>query len=159
MKTFASSSLSVSVAGNIDDFVDCYNCVLKELLEKHAPLQSRSVAERTPQQWMTDKILEVKRLRRKYENLWRKSKLTVHRLEFRKYCLEVKELITKAKSDFYLNKITDCNGDQKKLFKVVDKLLGREKPTQLPESNSPLALAKVSTSFFYNKNTENSNRS
>ena len=148
----ASSSLCRSVAGNVDELVDIYNCVLKELLDKHAPLQSRSVAERTPQQWMGDKILEVKRLRRKYEKLWRKSKLTVHRLEYKKYLFRGERFnYHKTKTEFYLDKIKDCNGDQKQLFKIVDNLLGRGKPRQLPVSHSPLALAENFNEFFITK--------
>jgi hypothetical protein len=147
----ASSSLPVSVSGNVDVLVDSYNSVLEELLDKHAPLQSRSVAERTARQWMSDDILEVKRLKRKYEKLWRKSKLTVHRLEFRRYCLELKELICKTKSKFYLDKIKNCDGDQKQLFKIVDKLLGRGKSRALPEAHSHLSLAENFNDFFVTK--------
>lgn len=147
----AASPLSGSVEGNVDDLVISYSSVLSDLLEKHAPLQSRSVAERTPQQWITDHILEVKRLRRKHEKLWRKTKLNVHKLEYKKFCSEVRELITKAKSEFYLNKIKDCNSDQKQLFKIVDNLLGRGKPRELPMSNSPLALAENFNGFFITK--------
>ena len=62
----ASSSVSVFGGGNVDDFVNSYDCVLKELLDKYAHLQSLSVAECTPKQWMSNEILEVKRLKRKY---------------------------------------------------------------------------------------------
>ena len=37
--------------------------------------------------------------------------------------------------------LSDCNGDQKKLFKIVDPLLGRNETTVLPEYNDPATLA------------------
>ena len=39
--------------------------------------------------------------------------------------------------------MSDCNGDQKKLFKIVDTLLGRNKQTALPKYDSPLTMASV----------------
>ena len=36
------------------------------------------VVDRPMNDWMTDDILVLKALRRKYESLWRKTRLTVH---------------------------------------------------------------------------------
>ena len=63
--------------------------------------------------WMTNDILVLKALRRKYESPWRKTRLTVHFDIYSLSCMAVK--------------ISDCNGDQKKLFRIVDTLLGRNK--------------------------------
>ena len=43
--------------------------------------------------------------------------------------------------DILLKKISDCNGDQKKLFQIVDTLLGRNKEATLPKYDSPLTMA------------------
>ena len=45
-------------------------------------------------------------------------------------------------------KISDCNGDQKKLFKIVDTLLGRNKEATLPKYDLPLTMASVMNTFF-----------
>ena len=39
--------------------------------------------------------------------------------------------------------MSDCNGDQKNLFKIVDTLLGLNKQTALPKYDSPLTMAFV----------------
>ena len=49
------------------------------------------------------------------------------------------------------NKLSDCNGDQKKLFKIVDTLLGRNKEATLPKYNSPLSMVSVMNTFFIDK--------
>ena len=41
--------------------------------------------------------------------------------------MDAKTAISKSKSEILQKKISDCNGDQKKLFKMVDTLLGRNK--------------------------------
>ena len=44
-----------------------------------------------------------------------------------------------------------CNGDQKKLFKIVDTLLGRNKEATLSNYDSPLTIASVINNFFIDK--------
>ena len=80
---------------------------------------------------ISDDILVLKALRRKYESLWRKTRLTVHFDMYSESCMDVKTAIRNSKSEILQKKISDCNGDQKKLFKIVDTLQGRNKHTTL----------------------------
>ena len=66
-------------------------------------------------------------------------------------CMAVKKTISKSKSVILQNKISDCNGDQKKLFKIVDTLLGRTKEATLPKYDSPLTMACAVNIFFIDK--------
>ena len=63
----------------------------------------------------------------------------------------VKTAISNSKSEILQKKISDCNGDQKKLFKIVDTLLGRNKHTTLPKYDSPLTMASVMNNFCIDK--------
>ena len=101
--------------------------------------------------WMTDDILVLKALRRKYESLWRKTRLIVHFDMYSESCMAVKKAISKSKSVILQMKISDCNGGQKKLFKFVDTLLGRNKEATLPKYDSPLTMASVMSTFFIDK--------
>ena len=83
--------------------------------------------------WMTDDILVLKALRRKYESLWRKTRLTVHFDMYSESCVDVKTAIRNSKSEILQKKISDSNGDQNFFFKIVDTLLGRNKQTMLPK--------------------------
>ena len=65
--------------------------------------------------------------------------------------MAVKKAISKSKSVILQKKISDCNGDQKKLFKIVDTLLGRNKEATLPKYDSPLTMASVMNNFFIDK--------
>ena len=62
-----------------------------------------------------------------------------------------KKAISKSKSVILQNKISDCKGDQKKLFKSVDTLQGRNKEAMLPKYDSPLTMAPVMNNFFIDK--------
>jgi len=149
----ASSVLSTALPDDVDDAVESYNTVLTELLNKHAPLKTHHVVDRVIQPWMNEEILHLKRQKRRSERQWRKCHLTVHRLQYRADCLAVKNAISKAKSAHYLKKIENCEGDQKKLFAIVDSLLGRGKSNSLPSNQSPLSLAESFNEFFINKIT------
>ena len=48
-------------------------------------------------------------------------------------------------------KISDCNGDQKRPFKIVYTLLGRNKRIALPKYDSHLTMASVINIFFIDK--------
>ena len=63
-------------------------------------------------EWMTDDSLVLKALRRKYESLWRKTRLTVHFDMYSESCMDVKTAISNSKSVILQKKISDCNGDQ-----------------------------------------------
>ena len=67
---------------------------------------------------------------------------------YSKSCMDVKTAISNSKSEILLNKISDCNGDQKKLFKIVDTLLARNKQPTLPKYDSPLIMASVMNNIF-----------
>ena len=100
---------------------------------------------------MNEEILCSKRERRRWERLWRKSGLTVHKLKYKESCDYVKKLLQKAKSNYYLKQIEDCEGDQKKLFCIVDKLLGRNRPTPLPKFTVAQTLAQTFNEYFVTK--------
>ena len=55
-----------------------YDVLFSSLLDKHAPSKHIYVVDRPMNDWMTDYILVLKALRRKYKSLWRKTRLTVH---------------------------------------------------------------------------------
>ena len=127
-----------------------YDASLTSLLDKHAPSKRIYVVERHMNDWMTDDILVLKALRRKYESLWRKTRLTVHFDMYSEGCMDVKTVISKSRSEKLQKKISDCNGDQKKkLLKIVDTLLVRNKQTTLPKYDSPLTMASVINIFFH----------
>ena len=82
---------------------------------------------------MSEEILSVKREKRKSERTWRKTKLTVHLEIFRALCLKLKTLIYEAKEKCFKKQISDCGGDQRQLFGIVNHLLGRGKQIVYPQ--------------------------
>ena len=73
-----------------------YDASLSSLLDKHAPSKRIYVADRPMNDWMTDDILVLKALCRKYESLWRKTRLTVHFDMYSESCMAVKKQLVRV---------------------------------------------------------------
>ena len=84
-------------------------------------------------------------------SIWRRTRLTIHFDLYKESCKAVKRAIIESKAKITQQKISDCNGDQKKLFKIIDPLLGRNKTTVLPEYSDPATLAFTINTFFIDK--------
>ena len=153
------SALPVAV-GDVDTLVDRHNSALVELLDKHAPLQTRLVSQRKSAPWLTDDIRKAKQERRKAERSWRhslKSKvpiddciLTVLRQIFQSHNVCVNNLIKCAKRDFCLSKIKDCKSS-KALFAITGQFSGKIKAKVFPNDIAKCEQPDKFCSFFKDK--------
>ena len=89
---------------DVHKVVEKYNKELLCILSKHAPEKCKKFAVRDMREWMTEEVHSIKRANRKSERVWRQSKLNVHHLIFKEYCLKLKVAITKAKH-IIINKV------------------------------------------------------
>ena len=65
--------------------------------------------------------------------------------------MAVKKSINESKSQILEKKINECHGDQKKLFGLVDTMIGRKKNVVLPKYDDPATLASMLNTFFIDK--------
>ena len=93
--------------GHLSDLYGQYYQVLKVLLNKHAPVRSKSVSQKPPALWMTPKILQSKRHRHYLECVWRKSLSILDRSYYSKQCHYCNRQMAKAKSDYYINMVSN----------------------------------------------------
>ena len=112
-----------------------YDTSLSRLLNKHAPLKK-------------DDIRALKIIRRKNEVIWRKNPRCINFEIFQESCMAVKHAIDENKIQVIQKKITESNSDQKKLFNIVNTLLGRRKQLVLPDYNNPITLASTLNMFL-----------
>ena len=118
----------------LDQLVSIYQNELLAVLNKHAPLKTRSFTIRPQAGWHTADIRKAKQLRRRAERLWRKTGLTIHRDIFMEMRGDVIDLIRNTKTDYYANLICENKDNKKKLFDVVNTLIGRKKSMPLPRN-------------------------
>ena len=128
-----------------------YDTSLSRLLDKHAPLKRICIVDRPLSDWMTYDVRALKIIRRKNEVIWRKNPLCINFEIFQESCMAVKHAIDENKTQVIQKKITESSGDQKKLFNIVNTLLGRRKQLVLPDYNNPITLASTFNMFFIDK--------
>ena len=127
------SKLVTEPSENIDELVNQYNETLTALLDKFAPVTEREVVLRPTTPWYTDKIGAAKRERRKAEQRWLATRLTVYKEILSNHKNKVKTLCIEAKKEYYKNKIADAS-DSKSLFRITDSLLKKQQDKTLPDS-------------------------
>ena len=92
--------------------------------------------------WYNDSKRATNFLKRQVERRRRTTGLECDRLD---YCLQ-RQLVTssihRAKLKYHMSQIADASGDQKKLVKIVGKLLHTDHDTPLPTCDSFDALAE-----------------
>ena len=135
----------------LEDLVKCYNSTLKDILDKHAPLISRSIKERPRVPWFNEEIKMAKRERRKAEKKWRRTKLYTDLAAFKIKRNATTALMNKARRKFYTNFIEENSKDQKKLFAASNPLLNRGSADCVPPTIDKAQFAEDIRKFFIQK--------
>ena len=99
-----------------------YNEVLQNNVDKHAPWKTRVVTIRPEAPWYNSSLAEEKRLKRKYERKYNKSKLVVDRELYCHQLDEYNNLLNTTKQDYFKNKIESATSTKER-FKVCNNLL------------------------------------
>ena len=146
------SELTLNMPVDVDSATSQYHTVSSKLLEKHAPLQERVIAMRAKAPWYNSEIHEAKQFRWKPEHKWLKTKLEIDYDLFKQQSMAVNSLILDSKKTFYNDNIDSCAGDQKELFKIIDKIMHNYEEPQLPSHNSLDELVNKIADFFVTKN-------
>ena len=106
-----SKSVVASPGSTVSALHDQYTRDLSNLLDKHAPLVTRTFTKGAAG-WLSDTYLQAKAVRRQFERFWRKDKSPQNRARLRKRC---NAIITKDKTNYFRNLISDNAHDSKKL--------------------------------------------
>ena len=131
--------------------IDCYNRVILATLDKHAPQKTKLVKVSYKQPWFTDRIKDEIRVRWKKELSWIKDPNDYTYQAFcnqRRYC---SNLIKSAQRQFFKGKITENCGNYKEIFRITNKLLGREDELPLPPAEDLITQANEFNDFFIGK--------
>ena len=145
------SPLYTNPASNASDLADQLSSTLKSILDIHAPIKSKTVVQRPHTPWINPEILQAKRERSRLERCWRRWKSPFDRMKFRAQCNSVRSLISKAKSSFLSNLVTESSDNPRTLGKTLNTILHRNPSNSLPESPDAPSLANTFLDFFKDK--------
>ena len=148
----ASSMLCASVHwDNIDALFDCFNETLTDILDKFAPLKTRTMINRPKVPWFNDDIKQLKRQRRRLEKRAVKTDLPGDWNNYHKVRNQYSAFLKSARVNYYSNLIDQCAGDSRKSFRLVNSLCREPLETALPKHTDATKLANKFGTFFLKK--------
>ncbi|PVD24342.1 hypothetical protein C0Q70_14823 [Pomacea canaliculata] len=145
------SALLVSPPDNVDELVALYNSTLSALLDKFAPVKKRCITERPDTAWFTPEVRRAKKVRRQAERKWRKSRLEVDRQIYRHTWSQCSAIIVKARSRYVMNIVSSAVSDSRKMFAVVNGLLGKDVTQPVLPEMDDLTAASTLSAYFEDK--------
>ena len=125
-----------------------YNTYLTDCLDKHAPWRNVRVRDSTPHPWYDSAIDDAREKKRKLENVWRRTKLEIHRQLYVTAREDCTALISARKADYYKNRL--AKADNKTMFRLLRSLDG-QRIQQHPEFHSTAQGCKLFSLFFSEK--------
>ena len=129
-----------------------YKTTISWVHDNHAPLKVRKTSSRKKVPWYNEEIANIIRCRRKSEQSWLSDKND--REKFNDFYItrrRVANQMTPAECWFYLNFLSQHKTNMKEIFRVCDKLLGRNQDLQLTPSFSKEELGSRFSDFFIYK--------
>lgn len=101
-----------------------YYTTLSALLDHHTPLKTRTRVTRPVVPWYNEVINHAKRLYRKAEHKWRKTKAVDYLLDLKAKKSHMVCLMNTTRQEFCPRFMEDNSVDQRMLFGAAKKLLG-----------------------------------
>ena len=124
---------NISSSTSFEASISSYNSVLKSALDTYAPLKEKVIKDVATASWFDEGYRDLRKKRRNAEKLWRKTKLHVHELEFRRLRKETTALAKTKKKSHCRTKIDEARGNQKRLYSVLWDITGQKEPPCFPD--------------------------
>ena len=150
MCDLANCSFVASPGSTVSALHEQYIRDLSGLLDKHAPTVTRTFTKGAAG-WLSDTYLQAKAVGRQFERFWRKDKSLQNRARLRKQIARCNTLISRDKSNYYRNLISDNAHDSKKVWQVLRSVLHSVPDKVLPSRASHIGLANLFVTFFSDK--------
>ena len=150
MCDLANCSFVASPGSTVSAFYEQYIRYLSGLLDNYAPTVTQTFTKGATG-WLSDTYLQAKAFRRQFERFWQKDKSLQNQARLCKQIARCNTLITRDKSNYYRNRISDIAHDSKKLWQVLRSVLHSVPEKVLPSHASHIGLANCFVTFFSDK--------
>jgi len=118
------SVLFTQLADTLDAYVDQFNAVVEQLLDKVAPVRSRRRRPQKPiSKWLSSEAIDAKRSRRRLERRWRSTGAEADPSEYRQACRKANQLINASRTTYYRQCINEAGSNYRLRWKIVNDLL------------------------------------
>ena len=146
----ADSDFCKNLSSTPHSLYDEYHKTLSALLNKHAPLKTKNLKQKSDL-LINPKIIQAKKDKRQLERKWRKYKTPYDRSRFRKQVNYCNLLIRSEKNRQYKERIASGSDNPKKLWKELNHILHRTPEPALPKYDELSTLTESFSSYFIDK--------
>ena len=136
---------------NLFDLTQPYNHTLSSLLDKHAPMKSKTITEPTHAEWYISKLGDQKCAIQKLERKSNHFKLAINADIYQTASDAYNKCLYDTKVNQYNGLISEAANNQRTLFSLIDKLLSHTSASPLSSHESPADLADTFANFFDDK--------
>ena len=154
LSDLSTSDLIISPPQDLTDLVDCYNSTLANILNKHAPLITKTIQSPKSNPWFSPGLKVLKKVRRNLERRWKSLPTVANLSALRAASNSYHKAILAAKKLYYTQLISTNSSNPRKLWKTINTLLHRSPAPSLPNLTSISSIAQQFTTFFSDKVTK-----
>jgi len=144
------TTMSNSTGTSFGEKISFYNENMSSILDKHAPLKSKTIKVVPKAPWFDGEYIDLRRKRRKAEQKYRQTRNESDKSAYVKLRKQTTDLALSKKRQYFTNQIKDCSSS-KALYSCVNRLLDNTSSNILPSHDSPVDLASNFNSFFKKK--------
>ena len=141
--------LALPQSDDLDEKVASYNTSLAHVVDKHAPVLTKTITVVPDAPWFDAEYANLRKLRRKAEKKYRKSNLETDKKVYQCLRKQTVNLAFEKKKQLVSDKLQ--HGTSKTLYAVVNELIDSKKQVVLPKSESDVSLANKFQVFFREK--------
>ena len=143
LKTEINQALPTNQDYNSSDIiVHSYNKTLTNVIDKLAPVKTKTVSDKPKLTWFSDNLaFEIKK-GKWLEKIWHKDRTNASNYhQFYTQCHKVANMFSFTETDFYKTSLIENKYNYKKIFGICNNLLGRNQDLPLPTCNANKELA------------------
>ncbi|XP_039901842.1 uncharacterized protein LOC120742540 [Simochromis diagramma] len=108
---------------DVNVLIQSFNRECTSILDQVAPIKTSSALQKKTCPWINESILNLRRICRKIERLWKKTKLDVHRLHLRDLMLSLNDTVRTVRSEYFSRLIRKNKRNPKFLFDKVSAIV------------------------------------
>lgn len=136
-----------------DEIVRQLHVDLRSVLDRFAPLRTRTKRQgKVENRWLSDAAVQAKRIRRKLERRYSKSRSSTDRRAYRRACRTANTVISEARSSFIRSEVEEAAASSPRLlWRTVSRLLHPGSNSNWFDGMDTPALAEGFCAFFSDK--------
>lgn len=128
-------------ADEVNSLMHCLNSHCAATLDQVAPFKTNYASQERSCPWINECILNLRRMCRKTERLWKSSRLEVHRLHLREQISHLNNMIKEARASYFYKLIASNKKNPKVLFDTINLMVS-------PAAPATPVLCKINSNEF-----------